>query len=308
MCGLVKWVVALLGLCFVAASATVCPAGEPVVVSLWTDAELGITVAGDTEIRTDRPGNNASIRRVNRPTLTVYQAKTDNVSGAGVVVCPGGGYGGLAIEKEGHEVARWFASQGVTAGVLKYRCGGGPNQHPVPMQDARQAVKLMRDHAERWNVKVDMVGILGFSAGGHLASTIATDPETGLNFAALIYPVITMADEVTHRGSKRNLLGDSPSDGLVKQMSRDELVTADTCPTFLVHSGDDGAVPVANSLRYYAACVEKGVPAEMHLFPTGGHGFGMFRGDRPVDRWPNLLKAWMVSNGWCRADGSSNEN
>lgn len=302
MHGSMKWVVALVGLCTVAASVVVGNAGEPEVVSLWTDAELGTTTADDTEILTERPRNNASIRQVNRPTLTVYLAKADSASGAGVVICPGGGYGGLAIEKEGHEVARWFADQGVTAGVLKYRCGGGPNQHPVPMQDARQAVKLLRDHAEPWNVKVDMVGILGFSAGGHLASTIATDPESGLDFAALIYPVITMADDVTHRGSRKNLLGDSPSDDLVKQMSRDEQVSADTCPTFLLHSGDDGAVPVANSLRYYAACVEMGVPAEMHVFPTGGHGFGMFRGDRPVDQWPNLLKAWMVSNGWCHAD------
>lgn len=308
MRGSVKSVFVFLGLCAVVSCVDVGNASEPEVVSLWTDAELGNTAANDTEVRTERPGNNTSIRQVNRPALTVYLAKAENASGASVVVCPGGGYGGLAIEKEGHEVARWLAAQGVTAGVLKYRCGGGANQHPVPMQDARQAVKLLRDRAQPWNLKVNMVGILGFSAGGHLASTIATDRETDVNFAVLIYPVITMAEDVTHRGSKKNLLGDSPSDDLVKQMSRDEQVTADTCPTFLVHSGNDGAVPVDNSLRYYAACLEKGVAAEMHLFPTGGHGFGMFRGDRPVDQWPRLLRAWMVSNGWCHVGDTTNEH
>lgn len=275
-------------------------ASEPVVVALWTDAQLNSTAADDTEVTQNRENDNAWVTGINRPTLTVYAAEPEKSLKTGIVICPGGGYGGLAIEKEGHEVARWFAAQGVTAGVLTYRCGGGPNQHPVPMQDAARAVELFRQHTDQWNVAADRIGILGFSAGGHLASTIATDPETAVNFAVLVYPVITMAADVTHGGSKNNLLGKSPDAQLVKQMSRDEQVTEKTCPTFLVHAGDDKAVPVENSLRFYAACVAHGVPAEMHLYPAGGHGFGMYRGDRSVDQWPDLMKIWMVANGWCR--------
>ncbi len=166
------------------------------------------------------------------------------------------------------------------------------------MSDARQAVKLFRTHAEDWQVESHRIGIIGFSAGGHLAATIATDPETDVNFAALIYPVISMADGITHAGSRKNLLGDTPSDSLVHQMSCDEQVTSSTCPTFLVHASDDKAVPIENSLRFYQACVGKGVPAEMHLFPIGGHGFGMYRGKRPSQEWPAQMKTWMASNGW----------
>ncbi|MCC9641759.1 alpha/beta hydrolase [Rhodopirellula sp. JC740] len=274
-------------------------AAEPETLSLWTDEELGSTEAENTEVRKDRGDQNAWVGNINRPTLTVYQADPDKRSGTAMVVCPGGGYGGLAIDKEGHVVAQWLAEQGVTAGVLKYRCGGGANKHPIPMGDARKAVQVMREHADDWDIKTDQVGIMGFSAGGHLASTIATDPETGVNFAALIYPVVSFRDGVTHGGSKKNLLGDSPSDEMVRLMSRDEQVTPETCPTFLVHSGDDGAVPVQNSIRFYEACLKHNVQAEMHLFPTGGHGCGMFRGDRPVDHWPNQFKAWLQSNGWC---------
>lgn len=275
-------------------------AAEPEILSLWTDEELGSSAADDAEEWRDRGDNNAWVGDITRPTLTVYHAKETSASTAAMVICPGGGYGGLAIDKEGHVVAKWLAENGVTAGVLKYRCGGGLNQHPIPMGDARQAIKLMRDRASDWNIDPTQVGIMGFSAGGHLASTIATDVDTGVNFAALIYPVITMADGITHGGSKKNLLGDSPSRDMIRLMSRDEQVTESTCPTFLVHSGDDQAVPVQNSLRFYAACLEHGVPAEMHLFPTGGHGFGMYRGDRPVDQWPNQLKAWMQANGWMK--------
>lgn len=275
---------------------TTAESAEPETLALWTDEELGSTESDDNEVWKDRGDQNAWVGSITRPTLTVYQADASKRSGTAMVVCPGGGYGGLAIDKEGHVVAKWLAEQGVTAGVLKYRCGGGANKHPIPMGDARQAVKLMRDHADDWKIQTDQVGIMGFSAGGHLASTIATDPETDVNFAALIYPVVSFRDGVTHGGSKKNLLGDSPSDDMVQLMSRDEQVSSSTCPTFLIHAGDDKAVPVANSLRYYEACIEHNVPAEMHLFPTGGHGFGMFRGDRPVDQWPNQFKSWLQLN------------
>lgn len=272
-------------------------ANEPETLPLWSDSDLGITAETPSATEHDRGPNNRSLTHIQRPTLTVYHPDRQTNHGAALVVCPGGGYGGLAVDKEGHDVAKWFAKLGGTAGVLSYRVGGGPHQHPVPMNDARQAVALMRQNASDWNVSPDRVGIIGFSAGGHLASTIATDPETGVNFAALIYPVISMREGVTHGGSKKNLLGPEPEATLVAEMSRDEQVSPKTCPTFLVHAGDDHAVVVENSLRFYRACIDHQVPVEMHLFPNGGHGFGMYRGDRPVDHWPDLMEAWMAEQG-----------
>ncbi|SMP38198.1 Acetyl esterase/lipase [Neorhodopirellula lusitana] len=286
---------------------------KPTVIELWTDAELASSSEGgiqsnDSEHTQDRGGGNTWVTKISRPTLTVYSPDANSSGGSSpsdspargtaVVVCPGGGYGGLAIEKEGHEVARWLTTLGVTAGVLKYRCGGGANAHPVPLSDARQAVGLLRSQAKQWNIDPQRVGIIGFSAGGHLAATIATDEATGINFAGLIYPVISMADGVTHNGSRKNLLGQSPDEKLVHQMSRDEQVTAATCPTFLVHASDDRGVSVQNSLRFYSALQEHSVPAELHVFDQGGHGFGMYRGDRPCDQWPDQFKAWMKLHGW----------
>jgi acetyl esterase/lipase len=272
---------------------------EQETVPLWTDKELGNTQAENSEKRNERGPNDSSVSNINRPTLTVYHPTSMKNTGTGIVICPGGGYGSVVIDKEGHDVARWLTSQGVTAGVLKYRCGGGPNLHPVPMIDARRAIQVLRSHSNDWKIVPDRIGIMGFSAGGHLAATIATDPDTDVNFAALIYPVISMADSITHPGSKKNLLGASPADSLVHQMSRDEQVTSSTCPVFLVHASDGKAVSIENSLRFYQACIAKGVPAEMHLYPNGGHGFGLFRGRRPSEEWPDQMKSWMTSNGWC---------
>ncbi|MCM2372292.1 family 16 glycoside hydrolase [Aporhodopirellula aestuarii] len=275
--------------------------------SLWTDDELGNTEADSTEIFEARPVANGWITKINRPNLAVYRPAAESNTGTGIVICPGGGYGGLSIEKEGHAVAQWMAQNGVTAGVLKYRCSGGANQHPVPLTDARRAIAIMRDHAAEWNLDPNRMGILGFSAGGHLAATVATDAEADINYAVLVYPVISMADGVTHSGSRNNLLGKSPSEELVREMSRDEQVDKTTCPTFLVHAGDDKAVPVENSLRYYSAMQRHGVPGELHVYDRGGHGFGMYRGDRPVDSWPDACRAWMQINGWMKAT-PSNDN
>lgn len=272
-------------------------ASEPQVLPLWSDSELGIDETISSATHHDRGSNNSWLTDVIRPSLTLYHPDADSNNGSALVICPGGGYGGLAVDKEGHEVAKWFTEQGGTACVLTYRCGGGANQHPIPIQDGRRAIELVRANASDWGIASDRVGVIGFSAGGHLASTIATDPEAAVNFAALIYPVISMRDDVTHSGSRKNLLGKEPEAKLIAEMSRDEQVTNATCPVFLVHSGDDGAVPVENSLRFYRQCIEHGIDAEMHLFPSGGHGFGMYRGDRPVDQWPDQMKAWMIERG-----------
>ncbi|EMI58406.1 pectin acetylesterase [Rhodopirellula sallentina SM41] len=265
---------------------------------LWTDAQLGNTESDNTEVYQPRGDGNGWVTKINRPTLAVYLPSKETNTGTSIIICPGGGYGGLSIEKEGHAVAQWMCDLGVTAGVLKYRCSGGANEHPVPLQDARRALEIMREHASQWELKPDRVGILGFSAGGHLAASVATDAEADINYAVLVYPVISMRNGVTHNGSKKNLLGKEPSDELIAEMSRDERVDAETCPTFLVHAGDDKAVPIENSLRYYAAMQKHNVPGELHIYDRGGHGFGMFRDDRPVDSWPNACKAWMQINGW----------
>ncbi|MCA9235512.1 MAG: alpha/beta hydrolase [Planctomycetales bacterium] len=246
-----------------------------------------------------------------RPSILPFVPPGDGKNRPACIVCPGGGYGGLAVQKEGVEPARWLNERGVVAFVLRYRCGGGKNQQPVPLQDAQRAIRLVRSRADEWGVDVNRVGVWGFSAGGHLAATTgvfgedgnadAADPLDRLssrpNFLVLIYPVISMQQGTTHGGSRQNLLGKNPSDELAAHWSADQQVSDKTPPTFLVHATDDGGVPVKNSLLFYSALVRHKVPAEMHIFERGGHGFGMYRGDRPADLWPNLLDPWLRGQG-----------
>jgi acetyl esterase/lipase len=248
------------------------------------------------------------MERVTRsPAITPFLPEPDRRGGAAVVICPGGGYAGLAMEKEGLEVARWMQARGIVGIVLRYRCGGGKNQQPVPLMDAQRAIRMVRSRAEEWGVDPERVGILGFSAGGHLASTAATmfdEGESNSNdpiarfssrpdFAVLVYPVISMAEGVGHGGSRQNLLGANADIALVERWSTDRQVTAKTPPTFLVHASDDEGVLVKNSLLFYEALVAHNVPAELHVYEVGGHGFGMLRGDRPADRWPEQLEPWL---------------
>ncbi len=228
-----------------------------------------------------------------------------------VVICPGGGYAGLAMEKEGLEVGRWMQQRNIVGVVLRYRCGGGKNGQPVPLQDVQRAIRMVRSHGD-WSIDPQRVGVLGFSAGGHLASTAATkfddgDPQAAdpidrlssrPDFAVLVYPVISMEEGVTHAGSRQNLLGAHPSQELIERWSTDRQVSDKTPPTFLVHASDDDAVPVKNSLLFYEALVAHKIPAELHVFEVGGHGFGMLRGDRPADKWPELLEPWLKRHGF----------
>jgi acetyl esterase/lipase len=245
------------------------------------------------------------------PMLTPFLPEPGKGSGAAIVICPGGGYSGLAMQKEGLDTAKWFQSQGVAAIVLRYRCGGGKNQQPVPLEDAHRAIRTVRARANEWGVDPQRVGILGYSAGGHLASTAATMFDEGQpdaadpierqscrpDFAVLIYPVISMEDSVTHSGSRKNLLGENPDKKLVEHWSTYRQVSDKTPPTFLVHASDDKAVPVKNALLFYQALVDHGVPAELHVFEEGGHGFGMLRGERPADHWPEQLTPWLQKHG-----------
>lgn len=253
-------------------------------------------------------------RVANHPSLTPFFPAADKRTGAACVVCPGGGYGGLSVTKEGVEPAKWLQERGVAAFVLRYRCGGGKNQHPAPMNDVQRAIRTVRANADKWHVDADKVGVLGFSAGGHLASTAATHFDDGStdatdpldrpscrpDFQILIYPVISMQEGVAHGGSLKNLLGNAPSDELVKLMSNELQVTDKTPPAFIVHSGDDEAVPVMNSLLYYSALASKKVPVEMHLYERGGHGYGMLRSAAPAEHWPELLEPWLKLHGWIK--------
>lgn len=266
-------------------------AAEP--IKLWPDGAPGALGREESDI----------------PTLTPYFPAPEKATGAAVIVCPGGGYTRLAPH-EGEPVAQWLNTLGVTAFVLKYRLG--PRyQQPAPLWDAQRAIRLVRFNATKWNLDVERVGILGFSAGGHLASTTGTHYDAGDAGAAdpidrvsckpslmiLVYPVITMR-EFTHAGSKRNFLGENPSEQLVALYSNEEQVTKDTPPAFLVHTFADTGVGVENSLQFVAALRKAKVPVELHLYEKGPHGFGLGRGDPVLTTWPARCAEWLKIRGF----------
>lgn len=247
------------------------------------------------------------------PAIALYRPEPAVRTGAAIVVCPGGGYGGLA-EHEGHPVALWLNRLGITAAVLRYRLG--PRyRHPAPLQDAQRAVRTIRARAAEWNLDPKRIGILGFSAGGHLASTAAThfapgtadspDPVERVSsrpdLAVLLYPVITMAEPFTHRGSVRNLLGPEPDPALLDLLSNDRRVTRETPPTFLFHTAEDTAVPPQNSLVFAAALARNGVPFELHLYEKGRHGVGLAENDPVLKTWPGRCADWLRLHGFARA-------
>jgi acetyl esterase/lipase len=241
------------------------------------------------------------------PSITPFLPEPDNRTGSAVVVCPGGGYGHHAMGHEGLAIAEWLRARGVAGIVLRYRCGGGKNQQPAPLEDAQRAIRMVRSRASEWGIDPERVGVLGSSAGGHLASTAATmfddgqadasDPIEQLSsrpaFAVLLYPVISMEKGIAHGGSRDNLLGKEPSDELAAQWSTDRRVTDRTPPTLIISTSDDKTVPIKNSLLFYEALLAHKVPAEMHIWETGGHGFGLRGGDRPVDQWAEQLEPWL---------------
>jgi acetyl esterase/lipase len=245
------------------------------------------------------------------PKLTVYRAVQAN--GTAVVVCPGGGYRNLASDHEGRQVAEWLNTLGVSAFVLQYRVG--PRyRHPTPLLDGQRALRLVRARAGEYGLDAARVGVLGFSAGGHLASTLAThegagdpaaaDPLDRLSarpdFAVLAYPVITMAGTFVHRGSRDQLIGDPPDPQLMDELSSERRVTSRTPPMFLFHTADDATVPVENSLALYEALLKAKVPAELHVFPHGRHGVGLAQDDPVLSQWPALCASWLRAQGFVR--------
>jgi len=248
---------------------------------------------------------------VDRPSLMVFLPTKLNATRTGVVVAPGGSYTHLATEKEGYAIARWLNEHGVAAFVLQYRLG--PKYHyPVELEDAQRAIRMARAHAEDWGVATDHVGMWGFSAGGHLTATAGTHFDAGNSsasdpidressrpdFLVLGYPVITFHEPDLHRGSLKNLLGDTPDPKLVDSLSEETQVTKDAPPTFLFTTTDDKTVPVINSVMFYAALVKAGVPAEMHIFQHGAHGAGLAATNPQLSVWPDLVAKWMRERGY----------
>lgn len=283
------------------------------VIKLWPDGVIPNAIAGvqPTE-KSEVDGGILRISNVSVPTITVYVPSAGQATGAAVMICPGGGYTILASGHEGEDIARWFNGIGMTAFVLKYRLPDSKfmtNPHEVPLLDAMQGMKLIRQNATRYGIDPAKIGVMGFSAGGHLASTLATHFNRGTqagdggaqvrpDFTILLYPVVTFGDKA-HTGSRDKLLGKlNTSPDLVALYSNELQVTAQTSPTFLVHSQDDKAVPVENSVNYYLACLKNGVPAEMHLYPSGGHGYGLRTAKYgSLNTWPESCKAWLKGLG-----------
>ena len=247
------------------------------------------------------------------PTITPYLPPAEKATGAAIIVLPGGGYSHLSEIKEGSDVAKWLNSLGITAFVLKYRLGMRYHQ-PAPLQDASRAMRTVRARAKEWNIDTNRIGILGFSAGGHLASTLGTHFDAGKadstdliervssrpDLEILVYPVITMG-EFTHAGSKKNLLDENPAPELVKLYSNELQVTKETPPTFLVHTMTDAAVPVENSLMFISALRKAGVPFEFHLYERGPHGFGLALTNPILATWAARCADWLGVHGFTAA-------
>ena len=276
------------------------------VVNLWPVNAIPNAIAGIQLTEKSETGDGIlRISNVSVPTITTYLPPAGQASGSAVMICPGGGYSILASGHEGEEVARWFNGMGVAAFVLKYRLPDErimTNQHEVPLMDAMQGMKLIRQNATRYGIDPQKVGVMGFSAGGHLASTMAThvgqETQARPDFVILLYPVVTFGDKA-HGGSRDKLLGTlKTSPELIARYSNELRVTGQTPPSFLVHSEDDRAVPVENSVNYYLACLKNGVPVEMHLYPTGGHGYGLRTAKfGSLNTWPESCKAWLKGLG-----------
>jgi acetyl esterase/lipase len=268
------------------------------------------------------PGAKGSDPDKDVPTLTVWRPRPEVATGSAVVVCPGGGYAMLAMDHEGKQVAQWLNSLGITAFVLKYRLGPRYH-HPAMLQDAGRAIRTVRANAKSWKLDPHRIAILGFSAGGHLASTAGTHFDAGRVDAddpiervssrpdrmILVYPVIALATPYGHKGSLRNLLGDNPSQELVESLSNERQVTKDTPQTFIAHTNADKGVPAENALLFTLALRKAGVPVELHLFERGQHGLGLgdgWAGRIPAEPsfkpWPRLCETWLKNQGFLDRD------
>jgi acetyl esterase/lipase len=284
-----------LPLCLLCCFAPLLAQVAPETILLWPDGAPGALGSADED----------------KPALTIYPASGAGKVSTGVVVCPGGGYAHLSSVKEGSDIALWLNRLGISAFVLKYRLGM-KYHHPAELSDAQRAIRYVRSRAADFGIQPNRIGIFGFSAGGHLASTTgthfdggnrqATDPierqSSRPDFMILAYPVITFQDPYAHVGSRTNLLGEKPNPALVDELSNETQVTTQTPPTFLFHTTEDKVVPVENSVQFYLALRKAGVPAEMHIYLQGPHGVGLAANDPVLRSWPDRLADWLKAQGY----------
>lgn len=285
------FITSILALCGFAQST----AQAPQTILLWPDGAPGAQGMADED----------------KPSLTIYLPSSEKATGTGMIVCPGGGYSHLAMDHEGKQVAEWLNSLGVAAFVLKYRLGP-KYHHPIELGDAQRAIRYVRHRASDFGIAIDRIGIIGFSAGGHLTSTVITHFDAGNansndpierfssrpDFAVLGYPVITLKEPYAHAGSRKNLLGENPDPKLIDLLSNESQITAQTPPTFLFHTTEDLTVPVENSVMFYLALRKAKVPAELHIYERGRHGVGLAPTDPVLSTWPGRLQDWMKVHGW----------
>jgi acetyl esterase/lipase len=270
-------------------------AAEPKTELLWPDGAPGA--------KGDKPAD--------KPTLTIWLPDAAKAGGAAVVVCPGGGYGGLALDHEGKQIGQWFNAMGVTAFILEYRHRGKGYGHPAPLEDAQRAIRTVRARAAEWKIDPAKIGIMGFSAGGHLASTAGTHFDKGKpdakdpierascrpDFMILCYAVIAFGEPYTHQGSQHNLIGKDADPELIKSLSNEKQVTPETPPAFLWHTDQDTGVPAENSVQFYLALRRAKVPAELHVYRTGGHGVGLAAKVPGTSTWPKNCEDWLRGLG-----------
>lgn len=282
-----------------------------VIIPLWNKIPDEIKAPDYKENESIKDGKVLSTSLVSVPTLSIFLPKKTKLNKAAVIIFPGGGYQHLAIDKEGTKVAEWFNSLGIAAIVVKYRLPSDKimkNKNIGPLQDAQEAVRYVRQNASKYNIDANKIGILGFSAGGHLASTLATHYDDKIyessskvsarpDFSLLIYPVISMQNDITHKGSQISLLGENPSQELRDSFSNEKRINAQTPPTFLVHATDDTTVLPENSINFYLALKNNGVPAELHIYEKGGHGFGL--GVKDTSKfWTRDCEEWLKNHGY----------
>ncbi len=293
----------LLAMCTSLVSALM--AATPTLIPLWPEGVPGAR----PEVGPEQVDPDGRVAHVSTPTLTLYPPAVDRPNGTAIIICPGGGYRYLSREREGVQYAHWLSTLGVTAFVLTNRVGDFG--HPAPLQDVLRALRLIRARAAEWHIDPSRIGVMGSSAGGHLAACAGTlfDHPAGKTGAALdavsarpdflilMYPVITLDDPYTHAGSRQALLGEHPSPELLTLLSVEKQVTAATPPTLLIHTQEDQTVPVENSLRFFQALTRAKVPAEMYLFEHGGHGMGMRDGLGTASDWPKRAEEWLRNRG-----------
>lgn len=278
-----------------ASSEPMSQAAEPQTVRLWEGDAPGALGSSENDI----------------PTAIVYLPDEQTAPTGAIVICPGGGYGHLAIDHEGHQIAEWANEMGLAGVIVSYRHRNRGYGHPAPMLDAQRAIHLTRHRAQEWNLDPDKIGLMGFSAGGHLTTTVLTHFDDGdaqaddpidrqscrPDFGIVCYGVIALGEDFTHGGSQKNLLGESPRQEDVRLLSNEKQVTSQTPPCFVWHTAEDKVVPAEHSLRFYSALVTHQIPSELHIFPHGRHGIGLGADTPGASQWPALCQAWLTRQG-----------